>query len=66
MPARPQARIDRTRNRRSQKKNIPTLAQVDKMRKIWTELREGLGDLDAGIRRFRSALDGVPFSPPKK
>lgn len=55
-----------TRTARSQarsKVNVPTKAQLEKMRKAWRDLKEGLDDLDAGIRRFRLSLNGVPFLP---
>ena len=50
------------RTARSQAKvNVPTKAQLEKMRQAWRGLREGLEDLDAGIKRFRESLNGVPF-----
>lgn len=50
------------------KMNVPTKAQLQKMRQAWRDLKEGLDDLDAGISRFRQSLNGLPFmpGPPKK
>lgn len=45
------------------KMNVPTKAQLQKMRQAWRNLKEGLDDLDAGISRFRQSLNGVPFMP---
>jgi hypothetical protein len=49
------------RSQARQKVNVPTRAQLEKMRQAWRDLREGLEDLDAGIKRFRESLNGVPF-----
>jgi hypothetical protein len=61
MVSRQGTRTARTRTR--QKVNVPTKAQLEKMRQAWRELKEGLDDLDAGIKRFRQSLNGVPFLP---
>jgi hypothetical protein len=56
----------RTRTALSQARsevNVPTKAQLENMRKAWRDLKEGLDDLDAGIKRFRQSLNGVPFFP---
>ncbi len=64
----PRKKMRTAQSQPRQKVNVPTRAQLEKMRQAWRDLREGLEDLDIGIKRFRESLNGSPFfaSRPKK